>query len=98
MKYVYSALLLHSAEKPVNEENIKKIIESIGIEVDEAKIKALVSSLEGVDIDEAMEKAAVSVAASAPASEEKAAEEEEDEEDDEKKAEEAAEGLSALFG
>ena len=96
MEYVYSALLLHSAGQPITEENVKKVIESVGKTPDESKIKALVASLEGVDIEEAMSKAAVSVAVSAPAEGPK--EEEEDEDEESKKAEEAAAGLSALFG
>ncbi|HDH91484.1 MAG TPA: 50S ribosomal protein P1 [Candidatus Aenigmarchaeota archaeon] len=94
MEYVYSALLLHSAKQPITEENIKKVLEAAGITPDEAKIKALVASLEGVNIDEALQQAAVAVAA--PAKEEEKKEEKKEEEG--KKAEEAAAGLSALFG
>ena len=93
MEYVYSALLLHSAKQPVNEDNIKKILQSVGIKPDESKVKALVASLEGVNIDDAIQQAAVAVAAPA-AKEEKA----EEKEESGKKAEEAAAGLSALFG
>ncbi len=94
MEYVYSALLLHSAKQEINEANVNKILASVGIKPDEGKVKALVASLQGVNIDdaikqEAMAKAAVPVAA--PAKEEK-------KEDEGKKAEEAAAGLSALFG
>jgi len=94
MEYVYSALLLHSAKQPITEENIKKVLEAAGITPDEAKIKALVASLEGVNIDEALQQATVAVAA--PAKEEEKKEEKKEEEG--KKAEEAAAGLSALFG
>ena len=52
MEYVYGALLLHSAGKEITEENLKKVIEATGEQPDEAKIKALIASLEGVDIDE----------------------------------------------
>lgn len=93
MEYVYSALLLHSAKQPITEENVKKVLQASGIAVDEAKVKALVASLEGVNIDEAIKQAAVAVAA--PAAEEK---KEERKEDEGKKAEEAAAGLSSLFG
>jgi large subunit ribosomal protein L12 len=93
MEYVYSALLLHSAKQPINEENVKKVLQSAGVAVDEAKIKALVTSLEGVNIDEAIQQAAVAMAA--PAAEEK---KEEKKEEEGKKAEEAVAGLSALFG
>lgn len=93
MEYVYSALLLHSAKQPINEDNMKKVLQSVGISVDEAKVKALIASLEGVNIDEAIKQAAVSMAA--PKAEEK---KEEKKEDEGKKAEEAAAGLSSLFG
>lgn len=94
MEYVYCALLLHAAKQPINEENIKKVLEVAGIQPDEGKIKALVSSLEGQNIDELIQQAAVVTAA--PTAEEK--KEEKKEEKEEKKAEEAAAGLSALFG
>jgi len=97
MEEVYAALLLHSAKQPINEENIKKVLTSIGTNVEDVKIKALVASLDGVNIDEAITQAAVSVAP--PASGEKTEKKEEkSEEDEEKKSEEAAAGLSALFG
>jgi large subunit ribosomal protein L12 len=96
MEYVYSALLLHSAKQEISEANIKKILVSAGMQPDEAKIRALVASMEGVDIEEAVQQAAVAVAAPAAAGGEK--KEEKDEEEEEKKAEEAAAGLGALFG
>jgi large subunit ribosomal protein L12 len=92
MEEVYAALLLHTAKQAVNEENITKILQSAGLTPEQAKVKALVASLEGVNIDEAIKQAAVAVAA-APAEEKK-----EEKKDDGKKAEEAAAGLSALFG
>jgi large subunit ribosomal protein L12 len=92
MEYVYSALLLHSAKQPINEENIKKVLQSVGVAVDEAKVKALIASLEGVNIDEAIQQAA---AMATPKAEEK---KEEKKEEEGKKAEEAAAGLSSLFG
>jgi large subunit ribosomal protein L12 len=94
MEYVYSAMLLHSAKQPINEDNIKKVLQSVGVQPDNAKIKALVASMEGVNIEEAIQQAAVAVAT--PVAEEK--KEEESEEEEGKKAEEAAAGLSALFG
>lgn len=102
MELVYAALLLHSAKQPINEQNVQKVIAATGASVDDAKIKALVSTLEGVNIDEAISKAAMPVAAAAapaaaPAGGEKK-EEKKPEEDTSKKAEEAAEGLGALFG
>ena len=96
MQEVYAALMLHDAKQPINEENLKKVLSSIGSSVDDAKIKALVASLEGVNIDEAVKQAVVSAAAPAGGSDKK--EEKKAEEDESKKAEEASAGLSALFG
>jgi large subunit ribosomal protein L12 len=96
MEYVYSALLLHEAKKPITEENVKKVLEAAGITVDEAKVKALVASLEGVNIDEVIQQAAI---LTAPTTVEKEEEEKKKaEEEEKKKAEEAAIGLSSLFG
>ena len=100
MEYIYAAMILHSAEKDINEENVKGIIEAAGIEADDARIKALIAALEDVDIDEAMETTAMAAApAAAPAAAEAAVEEEEEEEEEEEASEEeAAAGLGALFG
>ena len=101
MQLIYCALLLHGAGKPITEENVKKIVTSIGSDVNDVQIKALVAALDGVNIQEAIEKAAMPVVA-APVSGGAAApaekKEEKKEEDLEKKTEEAAAGLSALFG
>ena len=97
MENIYAALLLHKAGKDVNEENIKKVVAAAGIEVDESKIKSLIASLNGVDIDKELESA--SVMSSAPASAGSApAQEKKEEKPKEEKKEAAAEGLSALFG
>ncbi len=96
MEYIYAALLLHRLGKEINEENIKKVIEAAGAEVDEAKMKTLIASLKGVDIEKELEAATVTTVqvsdGAKPATAEKPAEKKEE------KAEEAAEGLSALFG
>ncbi|MBI2207899.1 50S ribosomal protein P1, partial [Candidatus Woesearchaeota archaeon] len=86
------------------EAHVKKVLEAAGIKVDEARIKALVSALEGVNIDEAIEKAAMPVAvapavASAGAAGEAKKEDPKKKAEEEKKSEEqAAAGLGALFG
>jgi len=103
MNYIYSALLIHSAGKDVNEENIKKVIAAVETP-DDAKVKALITALDGVDIKEVISKAAIPVAAApaaaAPAAEGKGEKKDEkpSEEEVEKKAEEAASGLASLFG
>ncbi len=66
MQYVHLALALHSAGKEVSAENIKKMLKAVGVEGDDGKIKALVASLEGVDIDEKIKSAPVGMVASAP--------------------------------
>ncbi len=99
VNYVYAALLLHSAGKPVSEDSLKKVVEATGEKSDSAQVKAVVSSLEGVDIDEAISQAALAAAPAASAPSAPAAEEKKEEKEDEgKKAEEAAAGLSSLFG
>lgn len=105
MEYVYSAMLLHKAGKQINEHNIHKVLEAAGIKVDEARVKALVAALEGVNIEEAIEKASVAMAApvaaaaghGAPAAHGKV-EEKKKEEESKKSEEAAAAGLGALFG
>ncbi|HLC65906.1 MAG TPA: 50S ribosomal protein P1 [Candidatus Nanoarchaeia archaeon] len=101
MEYIYAAMLIHKAGGKVEEATVKKVLEAAHVKVDEARVKALVAALEGVNIDEAIEKAAVPVAvAAAPAAESGAKKEEKKKEAaDEKKTEEAAAaGLGALFG
>ena len=100
MEYVYSAMLLHAAGKPVSEENLKKVLTAAGVKADDAWVKALTAALEGVNIDEAM-KTAVAMPAAAPAAAPAAPEkkkEEKKEEEEKVSEEEAAAGLSALFG
>jgi large subunit ribosomal protein L12 len=102
MEYVYAAMLLHKAGQKVDEANVRKVLEAAHVKVDDARAKALVAALEGVNIDEAIEKAAVAQVAAAPAAaHEKAAPkvDEKKKAEEEKKAEEsAAAGLGALFG
>ena len=98
MEYVYSALLLHKAGQKINEQNIKKVLEAAGAKADDAKIKALVAALEGVDIEQAIKEAAIVQAA--PAAEAKGREKKEEKKPEEEKVseEKAAAGLGALFG
>jgi large subunit ribosomal protein L12 len=107
MEYIYSAMLLHSAGKEISEENLKKVLTAAGVKADDARIKALTASLDGVNIEEAIKSAAVAPVAAAPASsedpskgkkEEKKEEKKDEEEEEEVSEEEAAEGLGALFG
>jgi large subunit ribosomal protein L12 len=95
MEYIYAALLLHKLGKPVDAEHLKKVVAATGTEVDEGKVKVLVASLNGVDIDKELENA-VALGAAAPAH--AATEHKKDEKKEEEKASAAAEGLSSLFG
>lgn len=105
MEYVYAAMLLHSAGKDIDEASVNKVLTAAGLKADEAKIKAMVASLDGVDIEEAISTAvpvaaapaaAPAAAEGAPAEEAKSKEEKEEEE--EKSEEDAASGLASLFG
>jgi large subunit ribosomal protein L12 len=99
MEYIYSAMLLHSAGQPVNEENVKKVLSAAGVKTDAARVKALVASLEGVNIDEAI-KSATAIPVAAPAAAAAPAEKKEKKKEEKKpevSQDEAAAGLSALF-
>lgn len=99
MEYLYTALLLHKAGKEVNEGNVRKVLDAAGVAVDEGRVKALVAALDGVDIDQAIKDAMVApVAVAAQATEAPKAEKKEEKKEEKKSADEAAAGLSALFG
>ena len=97
-------MLLHSAEKNIDEDAVSAVLTAAGVDADGARVKALVASLGSVDIGEAMATAvAAPVASAAPAAAggggaeaapaEEAAAEEEPEEDGA-----GFEGLGSLFG
>jgi large subunit ribosomal protein L12 len=102
MEYIYAALLLHKAGKDVNESAVQAVLSAAGIAVNESRVKALVAALDGVDIDDAISKAAiapVAVAAAAPAAAAAAADDEPEAKEDKKAEEESGmAGLGALFG
>jgi len=97
MEYVYAALLLHKLGKPVDEAGITNVLKASGAQVEESKVKSLVASLKGVDIEKELENAIVASAA-APAAGASAESAPEEEEEKEEKHEASAAGLSALFG
>ena len=68
MEYVYAAMLLHSAEKEIDDDAVTAVLKAAGVDVDAARVKALVASLGGVDIAEAMATAVAAPAAAASAS------------------------------
>jgi large subunit ribosomal protein L12 len=101
MEYVYAALLLDAAGKPVTEKDLMEVVKAAGFSPDEARAKAMVESLKGVDIKDVIKRAqsapvqaAPAAAASAPAAREAKKEPAEEKKSDE----EAAGGLASLFG
>jgi len=94
MEYIYAALLLHNSGKEVTEDGITAIMKAAGIEADKGRVKALISALSGVNIDEAIAQAqpvyapaaiaAPAMPAQAPAPEAKEAEKKEKKEKKEK--------------
>ena len=103
MEYVYAAMMLHSAEKDIDEKSVGAVLKAAGVKADDARVNSSVESLSSVDIVEAMSLAIAAPAGSAPAaaaggsSDAPAAEEaaaEEEEEDDGA----GFEGLGSLFG
>jgi large subunit ribosomal protein L12 len=104
MEYVYAAMLLHKAGKPIDETNVTQVLQAAGLQADTARVKALVAALSEVNIDEAIKSAptfapatVAPVAAAVPA-EAAAKEKPKEEEKKEEKEAEALEGLGALFG
>lgn len=103
MEYVYAAMLLHSAEKDIDEDGVSSVLSAAGVDVDGARVKALVTSLGDVDIGEAMATAVAAPVAAAPAaaggaSDTPAAEEAPAEEEEEEDDAAGFEGLGSLFG
>jgi len=101
LKYVYAAMLLHSASKPIDEANLKKVLTAAGIEVDEARVKVLTAALSEIKIDDVLKQAqsvAYAPAAPAPAAAPATVAPAEAKKTEEKKEEEALAGLGALFG
>ncbi|MBM2851862.1 MAG: rpl12p [Candidatus Nitrosotenuis sp.] len=99
MEYVYAALILHKLKKEISEANITSIIKATGQSANDAQVKALVSALADVNIEEAIKAAPVAVAAAtvaaAPAG---GGEAKKDEAAAGKSEEQAMEGLASLFG
>jgi len=106
MEYIYAAMMLHSAGKDVTEDGITGTLTAAGIDVDTARVKALVAALESVDIESAISQVAVAPVAAAPAASaaeaaptaEAAPAAEEAEEEKAEEEESGMAGLGALFG
>jgi len=92
-------MLLHAAEKEIDEKSVKAVLKGAGVDADDARVKALVASLAGVDIAEAMAQAVAAPAAAAAAAPAAAAAEAPAEEEEEEEEEEGGfDGLGSLFG
>ncbi|KUO80945.1 MAG: 50S ribosomal protein P1 [Vulcanisaeta sp. JCHS_4] len=112
MEYVYAALLLHYGKQEITEENVTKVLQAAGIQVDEVRVKALVAALKEVNIDEAIKTAVAMPTVAAPAApsgaaaggeqkasaEAKAEEKKAEEKKEGPSEEEIAAGLASLFG
>jgi large subunit ribosomal protein L12 len=98
MEYVYAALLLHKLGNPINEENVKKILQASGAKVEDGKVKALVSALEGVDIEQAIKEGSMVAAPVAVAASGHSAVKTEEKKEEKKDDTQAAAGLGSLFG
>jgi large subunit ribosomal protein L12 len=99
MEYVYAALLLDAAGKEINEQNVIDVVKAAGFAPDEAKAKAVVSSLKGVNIKDVIKNAqSAQVQAAAPAPAQGAQPKKEEKKEEKKSEEEAAGGLAGLFG
>jgi len=106
MEYVYAALVLNATGKEVTEEGVTNVLSAAGAKVNEARAKALIAALEGINIDDAISKAAFTgapaVAAPAASAHKEETEEvkveEEDKEKEKEEEETGMEGLGALFG
>jgi len=106
MEYIYGALLLHAAGKKISEDTVTLVLKAAGVNPDAGRVKALIASLDGVDIKEAISTASFAAPAAAPAAggaapaaaATAAAVEEEEEEEEQVSEEEAMAGLGALFG
>ncbi|MBW6462183.1 MAG: 50S ribosomal protein P1 [DPANN group archaeon] len=96
MEYIYAAMLLHALGNKVDEPSVKKVLDAAGAKTDDSRVKALIAALDGVDMEEAINTAALAPqVAVAPVAAPVAAKEEKKEEP---KPEAAAAGLGALFG
>ncbi|MCX6642633.1 MAG: 50S ribosomal protein P1 [Candidatus Bathyarchaeota archaeon] len=97
MEYMYAAMLLHSAKKPINEDAVTAILTAAGVQADGVRVKALCAALAEVNIDEAL-KAPIFAAAPTAAPEAKKEEVKPAAKPKEEKKEEDLQGLGALFG
>ena len=100
MIYLHAALMLHSAGKDITADSLKKLAKAAGVEADDAQINALVTTLDGVNIEEAIASSpmmATAPAATAPATSSDSGSVKKEEPKEEEKSDEDL-GLDSLFG
>lgn len=102
MEYIYAALLLDAAGKKIDEKSLESVVKAAGLEPNEAMAKAVVKSLEGVNIKDVIKNAqsmqAAAQQAAGPAHEAKGEEKKAAPKEEKMSEEEAAGGLASLFG
>lgn len=101
MEYVYAALLLDAAGKEITEHHLMEVVKAAGMSPDEARAKAIVTSLKDVNIKEVIKNAQAAPVAAAPAAgvpAQGAAAKKEEKKEEQKNEAEAAGGLASLFG
>lgn len=59
MEYVYATLMLNETGEEINETNLTATLEAAGASITESRVKALVASLEGVNIDDVARQAGI---------------------------------------
>jgi large subunit ribosomal protein L12 len=96
-EYVHAALLLHAVKRDITAENVKAVVKATGIDPDDSRVKALISSLADVNIDEVLRSATVTPVTTSAAPQAAEAKPEGKKAEEEKNEEEIT-GLGALFG
>lgn len=59
MEYVYATLMLNETGEEINETNLTATLEAAGATITQSRVKALVASLEGVNIDDVARQAGI---------------------------------------
>lgn len=54
MEYVYGVLLLHRTGTPIDEVSLTRVLTAARVKMNKSKVKVLLDSLVGVDIEEAL--------------------------------------------
>jgi ribosomal protein L12E/L44/L45/RPP1/RPP2 len=102
MEYLYCVLLLNEANQEITEEKMVEVLKAGGVaEPDMTRVKAIVGSVESMNIKDAIENPVApcpAVGPVEPKKEEKKKEEDEEEEFEEETESDFGMGFDALFG